>query len=265
MTATGKGTLMSDREQSAIEDTNSGNRASAPHLANGPIVLAIVSVLACVAAAMIIPQFHPLHVLPKDLGEYGTGASDELVQTSIDEQRKLDVKNDLAVLALIGGSMAAAIGLIEGLRQKSLVRSAAGLIVGAALGAGGGALGAELAYRIQTELNVVRADAPIQNTIAMHCGVWGPIGLACGISLGVAAMNVGLIVKCGIGGAIGGALASTAYPILAAYVMPGARVDLVYSHNLPSAQWLWLLSAAVLTAVIAGAIGGEQKPPKTAV
>lgn len=255
---------MSDKEQAAAGDKHTDTAAPAPHLANGPIVLAIVSALACSAAAMMVPQFHPLHVLPEELGDYGTGASDELVQKSMDEQKNLDKKNDLAVLALIGGSMAAAVGLIEGLRRKSLVRAAAGLIVGAALGAGGGALGADLAYRVQAELNVVRADAPIQNTIAMHCGVWVPIGLACGISVGVAAMNVGLILKCGIGGAIGGALASTVYPIAAAYVMPGARVDTVYSHNLPSAQWLWLLTAAVLTAGIAGAIGGEQKPRKTA-
>lgn len=110
--------------------------------------------------------------------------------------------------AIIGGSIGYFVVSVEAIRDRSLVRFARLASYGVVLGALGGALGMWLGERVNFFLvgQIGRRDGtvPLLATMLARGIGWMFLGMACGVSEGIAARSLGKLSYGTLGGTIGG-------------------------------------------------------------
>jgi hypothetical protein len=110
--------------------------------------------------------------------------------------------------AIIGGSIGYLVVSVEAIRDRSLVRFCRLASYGVVLGAGGGALGMWAGEQINYWLvgHIGRRDGtvPLLATMLARGLGWMLLGLACGVSEGIAARSLGKLSYGTLGGTIGG-------------------------------------------------------------
>jgi hypothetical protein len=200
----------------------------------------------------------PVVVKPPSRGP--TPPSEEEIATAV----RYGYLNTIALAACASGLVAAAIGLVEGIRRGSARLALPALVLGAILGAAAGAAGGWCGQRV-TEIGWLHTlnteslgDTP--RTVAMQAACWVVVGLGVGIALAIPlACQFGAVIRAAARGAAGGLLAALIYPIAAIIVgilLPGGD-SLGLVPDVSVNRFLWLEAGAVCIAMSVGAASGS--------
>lgn len=110
--------------------------------------------------------------------------------------------------ALIGGSIGYFVVSVEGIRDRSLVRFARlasyGVVLGALGGAGGMWLGEWVNFHLVGWIGRRDGSVPLAAALVARGVGWMFLGMACGVSEGIAARSLGKLSYGTLGGTIGG-------------------------------------------------------------
>jgi hypothetical protein len=134
----------------------------------------------------------------------------------------------------------------------------AGLIVGAAGGAGAGWLGDFSTTRIEDWLHEPPAQDSIKSALALHALTWAAVGLAVGVGAFLSTYSCGRIFKSSFAGVLGGALGGVGYWFAVTFITPGQSTMALVPEDL-KAQLLWAVVPVVFIALLIHSVAGSTK------
>ncbi|WZO98859.1 hypothetical protein EP7_000450 [Isosphaeraceae bacterium EP7] len=175
---------------------------------------------------------------------------------------KARVDSGAAAVAATGGLIGFALGLAGGVARRS-AKSAfgtglLGLIVG---GLGGWGMARLVVPGVYANLDPQSSDLVVP--LMAHIAVWSVAGLAGGLAYGLGASGKGLWPRTVVGGVVGAALATVAYEVAGAILLPTHRTHLPVAGS-PEARALAQILVGLGTAagVIAAADEAKKKPAR---
>lgn len=130
--------------------------------------------------------------------------------------------------AIIGGMIGYFVVSVEALRDQALARFARLATYGALLGAAGGAVGMLLGDRLNTWLQELLGASLLVTMLARGIG-WMLLGVAIGMSEGIAARSLGKFSYGTVGGAIGGFVGGGLFELF--YAMQRESLSTTYLWN----------------------------------
>jgi hypothetical protein len=173
---------------------------------------------------------------------------------SADEQRQrpgLGLRNSLLVFGGLGFALGGALGLAGGLARQALGRGLVAGVVGALAGTLA-AVGA-VACAVPVFYRFVDPEMGIMPPAMTHLVIFGAIGAAAGMALGIGQGGRPVLARALVGGLAGGLFGALAYDVAAAMSFPDMRVfDPIpreAAERLP--RLVMNLSAALLVSVLA--------------
>jgi len=225
---------------------------------SGPLVGLCCTLLAGLAAWLIVHAVHPVFATTEGAGKYGF--------LPLDVQWRLDRNNSMFVLGLVGGLVSLALAIGEGLarRSASVVLAGGAACVAAGLIAGG--LAGFLGHRAFEQ---VRANAEITDltkAMLVNCVMFATLGAGVGLGAGfILTKRILVAIKCLVAGMLAGGLASTIYPVFVAALMPAAMTSVLLPLEVGE-RLLWFGLATGLLGVFIPQVARDRarsRPPQT--
>jgi len=176
---------------------------------------------------------------------------DEVGSLPFDVQWRLDRNNSMFVLGLVGSLVGLALAIGEGLARRSASVMLAGGAACAAAGLIAGGLAGYLGHRTFEQ---VRANAEITDltkAILVNGVMFATVGAGVGLGAGlILSKRLLTAIECLIAGLLAGGLASSAYPVIVAALMPAAMTSVLLPLEI-SERLLWFgLLTGLLGAVV---------------
>jgi hypothetical protein len=142
-------------------------------------------------------------------------------KVEFEDQSRADYRNALVAFAWLGGLLGAAMGLAGGLARPSHRAGAGAAAIGLILGLVSAVVASAAflpIYFHALDRSKEELSRDLMIPLLVHAGIWSVCGLAGGIALGIG-LGGGWprIVKAGLGGLMGAAIAAAAYEILGAW------------------------------------------------
>ncbi|MGH7139313.1 MAG: hypothetical protein ACREHD_26510 [Pirellulales bacterium] len=217
--------------------------------------------LAALLSFLVLEAAYPFFVPPASARPIVFGPvppSDEELAAG----RRVKFQNEMALMALSGGFLAAALAISEGRERRSLqyllVGVSGGVAFGSVFGAAAGFSGQWL-LDFQLSHNVREP----WRTIAAQAATWGILGAGAGFGLTLPLLRFGAISRGLAGGAAGGALAGIVYCLLGFLAFLSWRwvgLDLVPTDILN--QVIWLFAPALCITATVAAFRTASRAPK---
>jgi hypothetical protein len=164
-----------------------------------------------------------------------------------------DTRQWLVGGAIIGGSIGYFVVSVEAIRDRALVRFSRLASYGLILGAAGGALGLWLGEHINFMLMERFTGRQFLIAVLARGAGWLVLGLAVGLSEGIAARSLGKISYGSIGGALGGFIGGSLFAYIYMWALEQGPATML-PIALPADSWAALAGAAGL--IILGACIG---------
>lgn len=195
-------------------------------------IVGIAAGLACGVAAERIPGGNgrdPVFDISDEVKEKLAKSKSPNPPPPLAEQMRLegieaDFKNGMLAIGIAGAVLCGLFGLLAGVYRKSAFGAIVGLLAGVVLGAAGGAAGGYLGKLVSTKIPMTDMDE-LYRAMLMHAGTWAPVGLAAGLTSGIAACSGRMIVKGAILCLLVGSLAGAAFPFASMFLFPTGKSD----------------------------------------
>lgn len=238
-----------------------GGAGTAPvaTLAIGPLAGAAAALLAGMAVWAFGQAFGPVFALPPQLANLPTPAPVHLLNAQAEAGARANVYNTLLTMGLFGGLVGAALATAEGWGRRSWGMAAAGGPISAAVGLLFGGLAAWLALLLDAcdaaRLNLV----DLGKTALVQAVMLATLGAGLGIGVGLLSRSRKTVLRCLLGGWLGGCLAGFLYPVAAAWLLPAADTESVIPRG-PVNHLLWIGMVAGLLGATIPAGSSRGKP-----
>jgi hypothetical protein len=161
---------------------------------------------------------------------------------------------------LLGGLLGLYLGLAGGMSRRSTDAAVKGAVVGLVLGVAAGAGLAQVLtpvyYRMIDRLSEAELLNDMVRGLVVHAGIWGPIGLAAGLALGVGVGGKDRIVSAALGGLLGALIATGIYELVGVSLFPTAGTGQPVAPGSVAARLIAHMMVALLVA--AGAVLGAR-------
>ncbi|HEV3339133.1 MAG TPA: class I SAM-dependent methyltransferase [Pirellulales bacterium] len=271
-----KGSSMSAPQSSQGQAVPSGSAPTPPPVVplggsprGGRFVRPAVAAAAALVAWCVVQAGHPFFsppIFPRPPNQRMSPPSAEEIAMTV----RCTYLNAMAVAALAGGLVAAAIGLAEGLRRRSaklaVLAMSSGAILAGAAGAAGGWCG-QRTTALEWLLTLdIKSFGDTPRMIAIQAACWSVTGLGIGLSLGIPlACQFGATTRAAARGVAGGLLAALVHLILVVVVGIWLPVEGSTSGLIPDAavdRFLWLEAGAVCIALAVGAASNLPSIPR---
>jgi len=160
-------------------------------------------------------------------------------------------KRSALAYGTLGASLGLALGLAGGLARRSaggaVVAGLAGILLGAGAGAGASSGLVPRYYQMIERTSEADAASNMVPGLLLHAGVWGAVGLAAGLALGLGTGDRNRTVLAMIGGGMGALLGAFVYEFVGLLVFPFLQTGMpLASGSVP--RLLAHLAVAVFTA-----------------
>lgn len=244
--------------QSSDERTGAGRPTQ---LVGGAWLYLVAGLAAGALAWAILLHFDQPFKMPQVQGM--NSSPEELAQS-----RRAEFGNIAFVFAVFGALIGAAFAAAEGLARKRPGFIALGLLLGATLGGGFGAMGGAMVkivfeYPVPESMHGLMRDPNFPfdmiKTMLMHAIGWGITGLGIGLGLGLTTWRAKVIVQAPFAAVVGGAISALVYGFVVALLVKTAQTDLMVPH--PGWNRLgWFLMTAGLMGLVVGGLGKSRRP-----
>lgn len=135
-----------------------------------------------------------------------------------------DFRNGMLAIGIAGAALCGLFGLLVGVHRKSAIGAIIGLLAGVVLGGAGGIAGGYLGKLAATKIAITDMDE-LYRAMLIHTGTWAPVGLAAGLTLGIAACSGRMMGKGAVVCLIVGAMAGAAFPFASMFLFPTGKSD----------------------------------------
>lgn len=217
-------------------------------LVAGGVVAAIISYLLITSIAKVFPT-------PPELLNLGAAPTAEERAVAMTAKLNADRGNGMVWLALaagiLGGTFALLAGLLQKLGQRTAFAAIAGVVAASGMGCAAGYWMVSYHDSVNSALIGDRSGADIK-FLMMHAIGWAMVGLGVGLGFGLLASTSMIIACCrtAVIGAIGGALAGAAYPIVVGVAAPMVNATQpVPEPGVGLVVWL-LIPAVVISGIL---------------
>jgi hypothetical protein len=187
---------------------------------------------------------------------------EELAQIALDA--KYTLGNRMALFGGLAGVLTAVYGLgvgfsVRPIGARPIVGFLAGLIIGAAGGAGAGFLGDWSTSRVEGWLHEPPDQDSIKCALVLHALTWAAFGAAVGLGAFLSTYSCGRIAKATIAGALGGALGGVGYWFATAMWIAPSQSSMAVVPDELRAQLAWAVVPVALIAFLTYSVAGTTK------
>lgn len=210
----------------------------------------IAALIAAVATFLVLHTSYPFFVLTGELADLPVPAPAEDLARQDAAIREVTLYNAFVVLMTFGGALAVGAALVESVSRRSFLRGLVALVLGAALGVGAGAAGAWTADTLLWQF--AAGGSTLLECAAATAAVFAPLGLAFGLTVGIASASLRTMLRAGAFGFVGGGLTAVFYAFIAGLVFSDAPTDVVIPISLAT-RLMWLLLPAIAISLVVAA------------
>jgi hypothetical protein len=253
--------------------TSDGGSSSDPKTSDSPTVwpprlvrLALGALVGGLLGWAIFRFAFPLFRIPEEVAILPDPPPIAAIEKLEAYQFDVDNKN-YGIAFAITGTLVALFALASSFGVKRPVK----MVIASILGASMGALGAVLCNIVTTKTRAVggndviwlgvKLDSMGQALLA-QIFLWGLIGLATGIAVGLAGKGVSGAMKAGVSGLLGGALGSVLFLVVYATLYPTSSSNHVVLQSI--GEQIGLTVVATILISVAICLGTGERKPKTA-
>jgi hypothetical protein len=239
--------------------------AATGRLSAGPWLAVLFALLGGALTWLVFYAYYPIANVPMDLAD---SVSENM--TSDQEQRIFAVLNNtnrtntLFALAVVGALVGGGLGLAEGIARRSLKSVLAVTSLVAQIGTVAGITGGLLTDLIYINMKHFGDPLTLGGTILIHVISLAVLGAGIGFGLGASTGRAAAAGNCLLAGMLAGLGAGLIYPIVLAFVLPGAQTQVLVPAESGN-QLIWIASIAVLLGIVIPGTASKRAPHSAAI